>query len=305
MGALRASSYQVTQNGLVSTRQYPVYGPTGQLEDTRSVNLRVRSGRGTARTLSLSTWAGIGDKPRLMSVAEPADRSPYRGYRFPPEIIAHAVWLYFRFHLSFRDVQDLRAERGLIVSHETIRQWCTKFGAAFAAGLRGGRVRAGDKWHLDEVALKIRGKRHWLWRAVDQHGVVLDILVPERRDQAAAERFLHRVLDGESGAEPRVVITDRLASYPPAIRRLLQTAEHRRHKRLNNRAENSHLPTRKRERILQRFKSAAHAQRFLGPFSAVCNHFRPRRHRLTASTYRQIRTERKWLHTALNGPRKR
>ena len=199
------------------------------------------------------------------------------------------MWLYFRFHLSFRDVQVLLAERGLIVSHETIRQWCTKFGAAFAAGLRRRRVRAGDKWHLDEVLLKINGKRHWLWRAVDQHGVVLDILVQERRNQAAAERFLHRVLDGEGGAEPRVVITDKLASYPPAIKRVLPIAEHRRHKRLNNRAENSHIPTRKRERVLQRFKSAEHAQRFLGPFSAVSNHFRPRRHRLTASAYRQIR----------------
>src|SRR5437667_1181591 len=200
-----------------------------------------------------------------MSVAEPADRSPYRGYRFLPEIIAHAVWLYFRFHLSFRDVQDLLAERGIVVSHETIRQWCTKFGVAFAAGLRRRRGRAAAKWHLDEVALKIRGKRHWLWRAVDQHGVVLDILVQERRDQVAAERFLRRVLDGEASAEPRVVITDKLASYPPAIRRALPNSEHRRHKGLNNRAENSHLPTRKRERILQRFKSAEHAQRFPGP----------------------------------------
>jgi putative transposase len=226
-----------------------------------------------------------------MSVAEPADRSPYRGYRFPTEIIAHAVWLYFRFHFSFRDVQDLLAERGVVVSHETIRKWCTKFGVAFAAGLRRRRLRAGDKWHLDEVALKIRGKRHWLWRAVDQHGVVLDILVQERRDQVAAERFLRRVLDGEGGSEPRVVITDKLASYPPAIRRALPHAEHRRHKGLNNRAENSHLPTRKRERILQRFKSAEHAQRFLVPFSVVSNHFRPRRHRLTASTYRQFRTQ--------------
>jgi putative transposase len=226
-----------------------------------------------------------------MSVAEPADRWPYHGYRFPPEIIAHAVWLYFRFHLSFRDVQDLLAERGLIVSHETIQQWCTKFGATFAAGLRRRRVRAGDKWHLDEVALKINGKRHWLWRAVDQNGVVLDILVQERRDQAAAERFLHRVLDGEGGAEPRVVITDKLASYPPAIKGVLPTAEHRRHKRLNNRAENSHLPTRKRERVLQRFKSAEHAQRFLGPFSAVSNHVHPRRHLLTASAHRQIRIQ--------------
>jgi len=109
-----------------------------------------------------------------MSVTEPADRSPYRGFRFPSEIIAHAVWLYFRFHLSFRDVQDLLAERGVVVSHETIRQWCTKFGATVAAGLRRRRGRAGDKWHLDELALKIRGKRHWLWRAVDQHGVVLE-----------------------------------------------------------------------------------------------------------------------------------
>ena len=129
------------------------------------------------------------------------------------------------------------------------------------------------------------------WRVIfDRNGVVLDILVQERRDQAAAERFLRRVLDGEGGTEPRVVITDKLTSYPPAIKRVLPTAEHRRHKRLNNRAENSHLPTRKRERVLQRFKSAEHAQRFLGPFSAVFNHFRPRRHRLTASAYRQLRT---------------
>jgi putative transposase len=141
------------------------------------------------------------------------------------------------------------------------------------------------------VLLKINGKRHWLWRAVDQNGVVLDILVQQRRDQNAAECFLRQVVDGV-GYEPRVVITDKLASYPPAIRRVLPKSEHRRHKRLNNRAENSHLPTRKRERALQRFKSAEHAQRFLGPFSTVSNHFRPRRHLLTASSYRQIRTER-------------
>jgi putative transposase len=199
--------------------------------------------------------------------------------------------LYFRFHLSFLDVQDLLAERGVIVSHESIRQWCTKFGATFAGGLHRRRARAGDKWHLDEVMLKISGKRHWLWRAVDQNGVVLDILVQSRRDQHAAERFLRQVVDGV-GYEPRVVITDKLASYPPAIRRVLPNSEHRQHKGLNNRAENSHLPTRKRERVLQRFKSAEHAQRFLGPYSAVSNHFRPRRHLLTASAYRQIRTER-------------
>ena len=156
----------------------------------------------------------ISDKPGLrLSATTHADQSPYRSYRFPPEIIAHAVWLHFRFQLSFRDVQDLLAERGMIVSHEAIRQWCAKFGAAFAAKLRRRRVRAGDKWHLDEVLLKIRGKRHWLWRAVDQHGVVLDILVQQRRDQQAAERFLRQVLEGENGTEPRVVTTDKLASY--------------------------------------------------------------------------------------------
>ena len=234
-----------------------------------------------------------------------ADLTPlYRGHRFPPDVIAHAVWLYLRFHLSFRDVQDLLAERGIVVSHEAIRQWCSKFGPSYAARLWRRRARPGDKWYLDEVLLKIRGNHHWLWRAVDQDGVVLDILVQQRRDQAAAERFLRQVLCS-CEYEPRVVITDKLASYVPAVKRVLPRSEHRRHKRLNNRAENSHLPTRKRERVLQRFKSAEHAQRFLGPFSAVCNHFRPRRHRLTASTYRDICAERHavWLDVTLAGLR--
>jgi putative transposase len=228
----------------------------------------------------------------------------YRGQRFPAEVIAHAVWLYFRFQLSFRDVQDLLAERGIIVSHGATRPWCTKFGPSYAAGLRRRRARPGDTWHLDELLLKIRGKRHWLWRAVDQDGVVLDILVQERRDQAAAERFLRQVLRS-CEYEPRVVVTDTLASYVPAAKRVLPRSEHRRHQRLNNRAENSHLPTRKRERVLERFKSAEHAQRFLGPFSAVCNHFRPRRHRLTASAYRHIRAERHavWSDVTLAGVR--
>jgi putative transposase len=218
--------------------------------------------------------------------------SLYRGHRFPPDVITHAVWLYFRFHLSFRDVQDLLAERGVVVSHEAIRQWCTKFGATFAAGLRRRRARPGDKWHLDEVLLKIKGKRHWLWRAVDKHGVVLDILVQQRRDQIAAETFLRRVL-AAAGSEPRVVITDKLANYPPALRRVLPSSEHRRHKGLNNRAENSHQPTRQRERAMRRFKSAEQAQRFLESFGAVGDHFRTGRYRTPAIARRQLLTERR------------
>jgi putative transposase len=228
------------------------------------------------------------------ATAAPASppRDPlYRGYRFPAAIISHAVWLYFRFALSHRDIEELLAERGVQVSYEAIRLWCRRFGATYAIGLRRRRSRAADKWHLDEVQLKIKGKQHWLWRAVDRDGLVLDILIQERRNQEAAERFLRRVLDGEEQA-PRVVVTDKLASYPPALKRVLPGAEHRRHKGLNNRAENSHRPVRKRERALQRFKSPDHAQRFLEPFSAVCNHFRPRRHLLPAEQYRQIRTER-------------
>jgi putative transposase len=225
------------------------------------------------------------------AAAAPSRDPLYRGYRFPAEIISHAVWLYFRFALSHRDVEELLAERGVQVSYEAIRLWCQKFGPAFAAGLRRRRARARDCWHLDEVQLKIKGKKYWLWRAVDRDGLVLDILVQERRNQEAAERFLRRVLEGE-GTAPRVVITDKLASYPPALKRVLPQTEHRRHKGLNNRAENSHRPVRKRERVLQRFTSPDHAQRFLEPFSAVGNHFRPRRHLLSAPQFRRIRTDR-------------
>jgi len=229
----------------------------------------------------------------------PARDPLYRGYRFPAEIISYAVWLYYRFHLSQRDIEDLLAERGVEVSYEAVRLWCRAFGPAFAARLRRRRHRATGKWHLDEVQLKIKGKRHWLWRAVDQDGLVLDILVQERRDQMAAERFLRRELEGEEQA-PRVVVTNELASYPPALKRVLPGVEHRRHEGLNNWAENSHRSVRKRERVLQRFKSPEHAQRFLEAFSAVHTHFRPRRHLLAAEHYRQIRTERfeQWREAA-------
>ena len=171
--------------------------------------------------------------------AAPVRDPLYRGYRFPAEIISYAVWLYYRSTLSHRDVEEVLAERGVHVSYEAIRLWCRKFGPAIGTGLRRRGRRAADSWHLDEVQLKIRGKKHWLWRAVDRDGLVLDILVQERRNQAAAERFLRRVLDGEERA-PRVVVTDKLAIYPPAVRRVLPGVEHRRHRGLNNRAENAH-----------------------------------------------------------------
>ena len=211
----------------------------------------------------------------------PVDPAVYRRHRFPAEIISHAVWLYFRFNLSHRDGEELLAERGIPVSYEAIRLWCPKFGPAYAEQRRRRRPGPADKWHVDAMQLKILGTKSWLWRAVDQDGFVLDILVQERRNGQAAVASLRRVL-AAAGGQPRVIITDKLASYVPAVRRVLPATEHRRHKRSNNRLENSHLPVRKRERILQRFKSAGHAQRFLEPFSPVCNQFRPRRHRLSA-----------------------
>jgi putative transposase len=215
----------------------------------------------------------------------------YKGFRYPAEIISHCVWLYHRFPLSFREVEELMLERGLVVSHETIRQWCEKFGQSYANGLRRRRPRPGDKWHLDEVFIKINGKTHYLWRAVDQHGAVLDILVQSRRNAQAATRFFRKLLKGLRYV-PRVLITDKLASYGVARRRLMPGVEHRRSKYLNNRAENSHQPTRQRERAMKGFTSPGHAQRFLSAFSGISPHFRPRRHRLTANAYRHEMTAR-------------
>jgi putative transposase len=215
----------------------------------------------------------------------------YKGFRFPQEIIAHAVWLYHRFNLSFRDIEELLAVRGVIVTYETIRQWCKKFGQQFANRLRRRRAQPGDKWHLDEGFLKINGKTHYVWRAVDQDGTVLDILVQSRRNKAAALRFFRKLLK-RCTYVPRVLITDKLGSYRAAKRECLSSVEHRQSRYLNNRAENSHGPTRKRERAMQRFKSASHAQRFLSAFGPIREHFCPRRHLLKALDYRQERAQR-------------
>ena len=171
----------------------------------------------------------------------------YAGCRSPAEIISHAVWLYFRFPLSLRMVDELLAMRGIIVSHETIRQWAQKFGQAFANQIRRRLPRGGDKWHLDEVVLTIAGVKHWLWRAVDQTGMVLDILVQSRRNTQAAKRLLRKLLKRQCRVA-RVMETDKLASYGAAQREVMPLVEHRKHKGLNNRAENPHQPTRRRER---------------------------------------------------------
>ena len=193
------------------------------------------------------------------------------------------------FSLSLRDVELILAERGVIVSYESIRRWCRKFGQGFASSLRRRRPRPGDKWHLDEVCIRIRGKVHYLWRAVDQHGHVLDILVQSRRNAKAAKRFFKKLLRGLQHA-PRVIVTDKLRSRGAAKREVLPHVEHRQSRHLNNRAQNSHRPTRRRERQVQRFKSARHAQQFLSAHGPIYGHFRPRRHRMAASDYRVART---------------
>src|SRR3954463_3310930 len=200
----------------------------------------------------------------------------YAGYRFPAEVISHAVWLYFRFPLSLRNVDEILAAPGLMGGHETVRQWARKFGQAFANQIRRRLPCPGDKWHLDEVGLMIGGQKHWLWRAVDQDGVALDVLVQSRRGKPAAKRLPPKLLKRQTRV-PRVMITDKLASYSAAKADVMPSVEHRRHKGLNNRAENSHQPTRRRERQMKRFKSAGQAQRFLSAHDQINNLFHLRR----------------------------
>lgn len=216
-------------------------------------------------------------------------RSRYAGHRFPAEIISHAIWLYFRFPLSLRMVEEMLAARGILVSHETVRQWARKFGQAFANLIRRRLPGASDKWHLDEVVITIAGVKHWLWHAVDQTGIVLDVLVQSRRDQRAAKRLLRKLLKRQCRA-PRVLITDKLPSYSAAKREVMPSVEHRRHKGLHNRAENSHQPTRRRERQMKRLKSAGQAQRFLSTHDPINNLFYLRRDHITAAEHRAART---------------
>ena len=212
----------------------------------------------------------------------------YKRHRFPPDIISYAVWVYYRFNLSHRDVEDLLAERGITVSYETIRLWCIKFGPKYSRRLKRKHQGFGDTFYIDEVFIKIRGKQHYLWRAVDQDGEVVDVFLQARRDGNAAKRFFRRLLRSHGG-EPRKIVTDKLRSYGVAHRELFPEAIHDTSQYANNRAEQSHEPTRVRERGMRRFKSVGQAQRFLGAHAAVYNLFNLGRHLIRAEHYRNLR----------------
>ena len=217
------------------------------------------------------------------------DTLSYHGYRFPADIISHAVWLYHRFGVSFRDVEDLLAQRGITVSYEAIRLWCLTFGSVYARRLKRRQSRLGDIWHLDEVFVTIQGQRRYLWRAVDQDGDVIDILVQSWRNRRAAERFFRKLLKGQ-GRVPFRLVTDRLNSYGAVLRTIMPSVNHDTGRYANNRAEVSHQPTRQRERKMRRFKSARQAQLFLSVHGVVLNLFRLGRHRLKSVHHRMLRT---------------
>jgi putative transposase len=212
----------------------------------------------------------------------------YKRHRFPPEIIQYAVWLYHRFNLSQRDIQDLLAERGIIVSYESIRKWCNKFGPIYARRLKLRHQGFGDIFYLDEVFVNIQGVQQYLWRAVDQDGEVIDVFLQKRRNGAAAKRFFKRLLKVFPGG-PRRIVTDKLRSYGVAHRELMPEVIHDTSKYANNRAELSHQTTRVRERVMRGFKSANQAQRFLSAHAAVYNLFNLGRHILSAKHYRTLR----------------
>ena len=201
----------------------------------------------------------------------------YVGYRYPPQIISHAVWLYHRFTLSFRDIEELLAARGITVSYETVRNWCDKFGQMYCCEIKKNPGQLGDTQYLDEVFIKINSVLHYLWRAVDQDGDDIDILVQKRKDKKAAIRFFRKLLKGQQ-ASPIKMVTDKLRSYSAAIKELIPNVEHSTKQYENNRCELSHQPVRQQERQMRKFKSQGQAQRFLSCHGVVNNLFRLGRH---------------------------
>jgi len=214
--------------------------------------------------------------------------SLYKRHRFPTEIIQYAVWLYHRFNLSHRDIEDLLAERGVEVSYESIRLWCNKFGQKYAKRLKRRHQGFGDTFYIDEVFVKIQGRQQYLWRAVDQDGEVVDVFLQARRDGMAAKRFFKRLLMNHTG-ELRKIVTDKLRSYGVAHRALIPDTIHDTTQYANNRAEVSHQPTRVRERGMRRFKSTLQTQRFLSVHAVVYNLFNLGRHLISAEHYRLLR----------------
>ena len=218
------------------------------------------------------------------------DNLSYRRHRFPGIVIQQAVWLYFCFALSYRDVEDMLAARGIDVSYETLRRWALKFGSIIARKLRRGRPRPDRRWHLDEVFVSINGRQLYVWRAVDSEGEVLDILVQPRRDRKAALKLMRKLLKRQ-GITPTVIVTDKLGSYSSALRELGVAQRHDTGRWKNNRAENSHQPLRQRERRMKRFKSPGSAQRFLSIHATVYNVFNLQRHLTSRRTLRVFRDQ--------------
>jgi putative transposase len=212
----------------------------------------------------------------------------YAGYRYPSQIISHAVWLYHRFTLSLCDIEELLAARGITVSYETVRNWCDKFGQRYCSQIRKSRGQLGDTWYLDEVFIKINGAVHYLWRAVDQDSDELDIIVQKRRNKKAAMKFFRKLLKGQQAA-PLKIVTDKLRSYSAAKREIMPSVDHSTQQYENNRCELSHQPGRQQERQMRRFKSQGQAQRFLSCHGTVNNLFRLGRHLLKAPNYRTLR----------------
>ena len=212
----------------------------------------------------------------------------YKRYRFPAEIIRYTVWFYYRFNLSHRDIEDLLAKRGINVTYEAIRLWCNKFGPKYASKLKKTHRGYGDTFFIDEVFVKIDGKQHYLWRAVDQDGEVVDVFLQKRRNSVAAKRFFKRLLKKNRG-EPRKIVTDKLRSYGVAHRELIPESIRDKSQYANNRAELSHQPTRVRERGMRKFKSIKQAQHFLDVHAAVFNLFNLGRHLVRAEHYRNLR----------------